>query len=390
MSILKHCSRFRSTKHTAAVLGGAAMAIALGVLLSANVAAAATCTVGTSPYTTIQDAVNDLSCNPINVPAGSYTESVTINRSLTLNGANAGINPNTDTRVGESTITGNPAILITASNVFVDGFTIMGPTGQSSGSGIITKVGPSPVNGSGAVIENNIVTEITGLSTTAQAITVYRGPDGVVIANNLIENVSSPKSAKGVFIEDTASTDPSIGVSVMDNVITNVHSDNKGAYGVTINNGNGSTPNAYLLIKDNSISDLTSDGGWVHAVGIEADAPNAIVSGNSFSELTAPGGDVVAVWFEGSDPSYASSMVNQNNFNFPKGTSVYGIAVGFLSGDSLDGTCNYWGSEHGPAGQDHGEGALVSPLVTFSPWLKHEAPDGPCGPKPKKPKKEKK
>lgn len=359
--------------HCAAALTGGALAIAFGVLLTANVAAAATCAVGsTETYTTIQAAVADTSCTTINVDAGNYTGTVTIDRTLTLNGANAGIDArDTDSRLPESTITGNPAITITAPNVVVDGFTITN-VGITAAGGYGIDV---DADAAGAVIANNIFDGITGSSSTAQAIDLVHGPDGAVIVHNVIENVSSPKSAKGVFIGDSHSTDPSNGVVVAGNEINNVMSTDKGAYGVTINNGNGNTKNYGLVIENNDINDLSSGSGWVHAVGIEADAPDAIVDGNSFSDLTAPGPDVVAVWFEGEDASYAASKVNGNNFLFGKNTSVYGIAVdpSLSGGGEVDGAYNYWGDRRGPGAVGPGSGALVTPLVEYAPWLKAPA-----------------
>jgi hypothetical protein len=358
-----------------AKLAGGAIALTFGVLLTANLADAATCAVGSSEtYTTIQAAVADTNCTTIDVDAGNYSGTVTVNRALMLNGANAGVIPNTGTRGAESIISGAPSILIDAPNAFVDGFTINGPSSEpSSGYGITVK-------DNGAVIKNNIISGIVGTTGTAQAVSVYRGPDGVVLADNLIEDVSSPNSTKGVFIEDSVSADPSIGVSVKDNSIKNIHSDDRGAHGILLNNGNANTPNAYLLIDNNNISGLRSDNGWVHAIGIEANAPNVAVTGNSFGDLDANGNpDDIAVWFEGEGSSYATSKVNRNSFDFTSDSGVLGIAVGFSSGDSVDGTCNYWGSATGPSGAGLRKGALVGPLVTFSPWEK--TANGSCSPK---------
>jgi hypothetical protein len=383
MKGIRNSKTARAGWRIATIAGSGAMALAFGLLMTAMPAAAAagpTCTVP-GDYSTIQGAVNDTNCTTINVAADTYNENVTINHTLTLKGANAGKDPNTGPRDAESIISGNPAIEITATapDVVVDGFTVNGP----SGSGVVIK-------GNGAVITNNILSGIVSDSSTAQAISIYRGPDGVEISHNLIEKVSGDQSTKGVFIEDTASKDPSVGVVVNGNVITQITSTSKGAYGVLLNNGNGNTANYGLVIENNDINTLSSGSGWVHAVGIEANAPNVTVAGNSFSNLTASGPDVVAVWFEREDPSYTSSKVNGNNFNFPKGTSVYGIAVdtnppdpaGFdVAGMPLDGTCNFWGTSTGPSGAGPGFGALVSPLVTFSPWSKNPAPQGPCVPK---------
>ncbi len=344
-------------------------AVVLVALLNAGSAAAAVCSVPSGPYPTIQAAVDDIGCQTVQVAAGTYTENVAIGRSVFLLGAQAGIDARARSGADESIIDGNAAVTIDAPNVFVDGFTITGPTSNSSGSGIIVK-------GSGAVIRNNILDGITGVTTTAKAISVYRGPDGVVIAQNVISNVSSPSSAKGVFIEDSASTDPSIAVTIEDNEISGVTSANKGAYGVLINNGNGNTANAYLTIRNNRISGLS--GAWVHGVGLEADTPEVVVTGNSFSDFTSPGADKIAVWFESVNTSFSTAQVNDNNFNFSSASSVYGIAVGLVGGTPLDGTRNYWGSPTGPSGVAHGRGALVSDLVTYAPWSRRPGEGSPC------------
>src|SRR5256885_17032488 len=87
-------------------------AFATVLALSGGTAQAVTCNVPSLVpfYPTIQSAVNDPSCNPINVAAGTYAENVTIpiaRSSLILNGAQAG-NPvaGRTFAVGESTITG--------------------------------------------------------------------------------------------------------------------------------------------------------------------------------------------------------------------------------------------------------------------------------------------
>ena len=113
----------RKFKHLAAAI---VMAITTILTLGGGTAQAATCTVP-FPYTSIQAAVNNSSCTTINVAAGPYFENVTIPRTLTLNGAQAG-NP-VSTRVSgsplESTVNGanpignNSVITINAPGVII-------------------------------------------------------------------------------------------------------------------------------------------------------------------------------------------------------------------------------------------------------------------------------
>src|SRR2546426_11554044 len=95
-TLFPYTTLFRSVFATVPTIGG-------------GTAQAAPCSVVplTPPYPTIQSAVNDVTCDPINVAPGAYAENVMIPRSLTLNGAQA-TNPvaGRTNPLAESTITG--------------------------------------------------------------------------------------------------------------------------------------------------------------------------------------------------------------------------------------------------------------------------------------------
>jgi hypothetical protein len=357
-----------------------AVASAAASTFGVGTAQAATCTVPVT-HLTIQAAVTDVSCNPINVLPSFYFENVTIARSLTLNGAQAG-NP-APGRVGpESTVIGIaafgnvPVFTIAASGVTIDGFTVQDPLVLAGAAiGIDVK---SVVNG--AVIKNNIVDAVKtpdpGGNGTAQAIYLEAGPDNVKILSNDLRNIHSNRSAKGVTIGDAGSTNPSVNILIDGNSIENVTSDARGAYGVSINNGNGTTSNSGLVIQNNTISVLTG-GLWVHAIGLEANTPGALVTGNSVNPLASPTPDLVAVWFE-ANPSASTAKVNENNFDVT--IAAYGIAVNSTGtgAGSVDGTCNWWGDPNGPGPIGPGAGAKVSPRVVYTPWLTAPNPVGAC------------
>ena len=77
------------------------------------------------------------------------------------------------------------------------------------------------------------------------------------------------------------------------------------------------------MIQGNTITNLVG-GGWVHAIGLEANTPGVLVTSNTINPLVSPSSDAVAVWFEVNN-SYATAKVNQNNFNVT--IAAYGIAV---------------------------------------------------------------
>jgi hypothetical protein len=372
-------------------------------------AAGPVCTVP-GDYATIQAAVNDPGCLTINVGPGVYNENVTITRSLTLNGAQAGVDARG--RAGlESVVNGanpigaNPTISIQAANVTVDGFTIKNSITTSAAIGIAIKP-----TGTNAVITNNIFDGISTTDTsgngTAQAIYLENGPDDVSITTNDIRNVLSARSAKGITIGDSTSGNPSLNILIEDNAISNITSTVRGAYGISVNNGSNTGPTATgfttITIRNNTISNLlggtgvTCPGtptpaacGWAHAIGLEGDTPVAIVEDNTISNLVAATPDVIAVYFQ-DNPSFSSAEVHYNNFNVP--ATAYGIAVdptlrnssgmavGILAGGPVDGACNWWNSVTGPtaASNPGGTGAQVSPNVTYAPWLIAPAPEGAC------------
>jgi len=334
-------------------------------------------------YLTIQAAVNASGCSTINVAPGGYVENVTINRTLILNGAQAG-NP-APGRLGAESIVqganpccGNPVIQINAINVRIDGFTLTNAI--TTGAAIGIQVRPA---GTGAVITNNIIDGISTTDTTsqgaAQAIYLENGPDDVQVLANDLKNIQSNRSAKGVHIGDSTSTNPSTNVLIEGNSIENVTSTARGAYGVSINNGNGSTSNTRLVIQNNTIDNLVATGptGWVHAIGLETNTPGVLVTGNTINPLGTPFFDAVAVWFE-ANPSYATGKVNQNNFNVTM--AAYGIAVqpAIIGTGDVDGTCNWWGDPNGPGPVGPGLGAKVSPRVDYTPWLTAPTPVGGC------------
>jgi hypothetical protein len=363
--------------------------IGSSMLRGSKTRAAGTCTVP-GDYATIQGAASDPGCTTINVAPGVYNESVTVNFSTTINGAQAGnndfitrnANPAAESTVNGATPIGNVAVFtINAANVTINGFTVKNTVTGGAAMGITVRGGAN-----NAAILNNIIDTITtpdtGGNGTAQAVYLTAGgPDNISISNNEMKNVHSNRSAKGVLVGDNGGTNPSVNVTVQGNSIHDITSDTRGAYGVSVADVTPGTSG--LKVLDNTISNLTG-GGWAHAIGLEGDTPGVMVNGNSISNLTdltpSVPSNSIAVFFE-VNPSFNTAQVHNNNFNLT--AASYGIAVhpAIAGSGSVDGTCNWWGSPTGPtaASNPTGTGAQVSPRVTYVPWLNTPAPGAVCG-----------
>src|SRR5262249_41947583 len=116
---------------------------------------------GTDAFNSIQAAVTAATANDIiQVGPGTFNETVSISKTLTLEGAQYLVSATDRTGAPESIVTNaNGAFSLLADNVAVSGFTIEGQTGGSLEAGIAT----SPTK-SGYLVSNNIITDnVVGL-----------------------------------------------------------------------------------------------------------------------------------------------------------------------------------------------------------------------------------
>ena len=334
---------------------------------------AATCSVPSLAYPTIQSAVDDSTCTTINVAPGVYTENVSINRSLTLNGAQAGQTAAARISGGpaESTLQGAnptgsiPVILINAPNVTVDGFTIRNLVTANAATGIDIKAISND-----ALIQYNIFDGITTLEAgptgTAQAIFLESGPLRTKIGHNRIQNVTGSQAARAILIADGDAINPTDNIFIHNNIITGITSTLGGAYGLLITTTMGTSA---INFSANDVSNLEG-ATLVHGVSLESDIDGLLVQSNNFTNLIGPATDNVAVWFANNQSSFGvSQTVTNNNFNLT--VMSYGIALepGVTPvSDPFTAACNWWGSPDGPGPVGPGSGARVSPNVMYSPW----------------------
>src|SRR5581483_10331056 len=142
-------------------------------------------------YPSIQAAVNAATAGAIiNVDPGTYPELVTISKTLTIRGAQAGVDARSNTRQAagsESVLTGanlggsiSSSFYINANDVTIDGFTVQGNTSASQYDGGIV-IAP---NIAGTHILNNIVqNNMSGLILSNNSST-----DAAVIQHNVFRS----------------------------------------------------------------------------------------------------------------------------------------------------------------------------------------------------------
>lgn len=208
-----------------------------------------------TPCQTIQYAVTQAdNGDTVRVAAGIYTGNVTITKDITLVGNNL-----------DAKINGRVDIKASAAGATLRSFTITA-TGEQYSVGVFAD---------GVTVSNNTLFGTSHLTASAKAI--YAGDndiDGLVITNNVIRAVTSPK----------------------------------GAYGILINKKNFTN----LQITNNHIKTLT--GLWTHAIGLEGNTPGAVVTNNHISGLAVTGGsDLHPVFFENN--SGASSVTLGGDYN---------------------------------------------------------------------------
>jgi hypothetical protein len=364
----------------------------LAVLLAmVSAAAAATCSVPTLAYPTIQSAVNDPTCNPIEVAAGTYPESapgpLTINRPLTLRGAQAG--QDARTRSGpESIISDIQGTSVSASNVVIDGFTVENSTVAAfTGYGIWLNPDVSGTQILNNIIQNNIVG--IGLANSGAA--------PAVIRQNLIRNNTRPGGASGSGIY----TDQFVGGPTVRNVLIEMnsftgHAGTGGAINISNTDAAGgvfeldvsanlfdANSRAFVLFNTHN---STFDGNRITNSTFVGSADVRIFDSNSgllFTNNDLSGGAGHAVRLSNlglvSGPS-SDVAFHQNNFEdyTLTGLTVDDAPAGHVG--TVNAECNWWDSATGPTNPNNpgGTGEAVVGNADFTPWLIARAPGGAC------------
>lgn len=353
-----------------------------------------------SGYATIQEAINDaIAGEIIMVCAGPYPEPapgpLTINKTLTLLGAQAGVDARG--RVATEAIVTDPqGTIITANNVMVDGFTFANSSVAAfTGFGIAMGAGTSGTQILNNIIQNNIA---------GVALSNAPGGSQAVIRHNQIQNNNAPGGASGTGIY----TDQFVSGGAVSNVLIQENSflGNNDA-GIDVSNtdaANGVSGlevshnsfnlngRAFVLfnthtssIHDNSITNST----FVGSAAIRLFNNNSNLS-FTFNDLMTGAGH--AIRFSVLSPMElggavlgpsSNVVINENNIGTMGSASFIGDGLLVDPGSTtatVDATCNWWGSSTGPTSTSNpgGTGEEVVGDANFTPWLLAPAPGGLC------------
>lgn len=354
-----------------------ALAVALGGLSSSPVLAAE---VDVSDHSSIQAAIDFASPNDtVSVPAGTFTEQLTIDKPLTLRGVQAGIDARS--RSGAETIirsTASPAIQVSSHGVTISGFTIDGVDSPGS-TGINVTAGARH----DVVVSHNIITNTRN---------GFYASTGVVLDNftasyNYFDSNNSrpPEGGNSIFIANLTASNVAITNNNFkdtqglgsSNAIQVAAVTGGDISGVNISGNSSSNDGSFVFltsVKDVTIANNTASNLTGHGVLVSDDVRDLTVAGNTFTDSqsgvrlngtslqnieildnTISGMSLAGVSV--GDITTGSSFVVRDN-------SISGNETGVLnlSEVSVAANNNYWGCEAGPGavGCDAIEGAVVA------------------------------
>ena len=306
-------------------------------------------------YDTIQEAIDAASDgDTIVVAAGLYEVTVEIDKSLTLKGAQAGVDarnrsgPETIIEPGEG-----PGISIITDEdqwVVIDGLTV-----RNAEHGITT---PEPTVADDITIRNVRVLnpDEFGISPTFTITTTveYCYVEGAVQAINA--GALIPFEPTVATFRNNEIVNSQFGFTgylkdslIEGNLVRDFATGGVGIGGQLIN----------TEIRNNTITGYVEGAGLTFEEHYSRDlSENVHVEGNTFTR------NEYGIYVFDTQATLTGITVNFNNID---GNSRYGVWN--KGGETLDATKNWWGSAGGPGGAGHGGGDAISTKVRYSPWL---------------------
>jgi hypothetical protein len=354
-------------------------------------------------FCTIQQAIDDTDTDAgdtISVTAGVFNETVNVNKTLTLLGAQSNVDGRTrcDMTDGESIVTGvGGGFALNAPNVVLRGFVITSATGLPYGAGVHLNSAYS-----GYEVRNNVLRENT--------IGLYPGSNGAaqtVIVNNCFtdNNETGASSGNGIY-GDSAFSNASIEANTFvsnTNCSMNLIGFSQPMTNVSIAGNNISDASICLANVDNSqvLSNVIT-GSSYHGVQLGGGVDGMLIAQNTITNAGTDGGGWAGVrmgdfysYGVNSNITVLTNTINANdaygvrisaggisgsiriNNNSIVGNVISGV-VNLDTSMPVNAECNWWGAVNGPSGAGTGSGDAVFGNVDFNPWLLTSALNSQC------------
>ena len=283
--------------------------------------------IGTNAFATIQAGINAVDTGgTANVAAGTYNEAVSVNKTVTLRGAQAGIAGDDASRPvagGESIVTGpstNGNIFgIAANNAVVDGFLVENFGAGTSINGFYLSAATSGYQLLNNIIRNNTI----GVSLASQ------GTTQTVIAHNLLETNNRAGAASGdafygdtamknILVDDNKLVGNNVAMSLLGGVygygpvsdltVSNNILDGSGMGGGFGISGQAKSFGGTLDTNLRFTNNVMTNGGTGRAAFRMVGVDHATVDGNEISGF----GDAIDVCYASTDVDIANNILTGN------------------------------------------------------------------------------
>ncbi len=304
--------------------------------------------IGYNASATIQEAINAVAIDgTVYVAAGTYEEDITVDKSLTLNGTQAGVDARGRRTGAESEIVGSIYVNSDATNVTIDGFKITGTETGAIGGACIIIESPS------STVKNNVFVAVESGRWTQPGITSFVGITNTVVEYNAFSGAYDASREPNVIL---------LGITGAGNatVANNEMLDVGGGGGIGVMCANDT---AVINIEGNEI-DNTGDGVWVWNAP-ETTFDTLSIAYNNIHDCAKKGVKVVGT-VEG------SIIIHYNNIYDNTEEGVYNGVEDL----TINATLNWWGHKNGPSTDYVTAGDRVSANVTYVPWLDAPHPGG--------------